>query len=437
MENDPRWPALQRFVRGGFWRNFKVKYPEADEMYCRMMMVSRRLQAGDRRRRIGRAGRAGPHASFIAASAIAATGTGPSAASICRTCATPSISTLIAADNLLDRAAGRPETWVEATADDFNFDARQEVRLANDQLMALIAPSRGGQIYELDVRRILPQPAGHAHPPARGLSPQGAGRRQPADGNVRQHPRPRGLQAGRARPADPVRHLSAQEPGRSVLRQRRDARRRGLRARRRSGAISSQAAYEARVRRNPDRIQVQLSPRRQRLGRAAADHQGPDARRRQRRRWRSPTCWRTCRPDRPLHFAVEINFAGLPAGADDRYFYDVDGNRLGQLGTQLDLSETPGPGPGRRVAGHRRGPEDLAAHELLDLPRRDGQPVGGRLRAGPSVGGGPAALDRRRRRRRPLDRDHAVWRSTPAAPSSATRSGRQWPARPERALLHY
>ena len=29
--------------------------------------------------------------------------------------------------------------------------------------------------------------------------------------------------------------------------------------------------------------------------------------------------------DRPLHFAVEFNFAGLPAGADDRYFYDRDG----------------------------------------------------------------------------------------------------------------
>ena len=45
MENDPRWPRLARFVRGGFWRNFQVKYPEANEMYSRMMMVSRRLQA--------------------------------------------------------------------------------------------------------------------------------------------------------------------------------------------------------------------------------------------------------------------------------------------------------------------------------------------------------------------------------------------------------
>ena len=43
--------------------------------------------------------------------------------------------------------------------------------------------------------------------------------------------------------------------------------------------------------------------------------------------------------DMPLHFAVELNFAGLPSGADDRYFHDGQGNRLGQLGRQLDLSD--------------------------------------------------------------------------------------------------
>ncbi len=45
LESDPRWPKISRFVRGGFWRNFKVRYPETNEMYCRMMAVSRRLQS--------------------------------------------------------------------------------------------------------------------------------------------------------------------------------------------------------------------------------------------------------------------------------------------------------------------------------------------------------------------------------------------------------
>ena len=48
--------------------------------------------------------------------------------------------------------------------------------------------------------------------------------------------------------------------------------------------------------------------------------------------------------DRPLHFAVEINFAGLPANADGRNFYDIDGKLLGQLGTKLDLADVLGLG---------------------------------------------------------------------------------------------
>ena len=38
-----------------------------------------------------------------------------------------------------------------------------------------------------------------------------------------------------------------------------------------------------------------------------------------------------------LHFAVELNFAGMPAGADDRYFRDAQGQRLGELGQWLNL----------------------------------------------------------------------------------------------------
>ena len=48
--------------------------------------------------------------------------------------------------------------------------------------------------------------------------------------------------------------------------------------------------------------------------------------------------------DRPLRFAVEWNFSGLPAGADDRYFYDAGHQRLGQLGSQLDLLDANGIG---------------------------------------------------------------------------------------------
>jgi alpha-amylase len=43
--------------------------------------------------------------------------------------------------------------------------------------------------------------------------------------------------------------------------------------------------------------------------------------------------------DGPLHFGVELNFAGLPAGVDDRFFRAPGGESLGQLGTPLDLKD--------------------------------------------------------------------------------------------------
>ena len=41
----------------------------------------------------------------------------------------------------------------------------------------------------------------------------------------------------------------------------------------------------------------------------------------------------------PIHFGIEFNLAGLPAGADDRYYYDFQGQRLGQLQSTLSLQD--------------------------------------------------------------------------------------------------
>jgi alpha-amylase len=96
--------------------------------------------------------------------------------------------------------------------------------------------------------------------------------------------------------------------------------------------------YESKIRRAPDRVQVQLT----RQGRAGQ---------REIRITKGVTLvagspaleiaylLENVPADVPLHFAVELNFAGLPAGSDDRYYHDGQGNRLGQLGRQLDLSD--------------------------------------------------------------------------------------------------
>ena len=43
----------------------------------------------------------------------------------------------------------RSGSWVMASQADFNLDVHKEVALASERLIALVAPDRGGQLYEL------------------------------------------------------------------------------------------------------------------------------------------------------------------------------------------------------------------------------------------------------------------------------------------------
>jgi alpha-amylase len=334
LADDPRWPRVARFLRGGFWRNFKVRYPEANEMYARMMMVSRRLQHAvetSRENDLIRYARqelyrgqcnctywhgafGGIYLPHLRAAAY---------------------QKLIAADNLLDRAQGRNGAWVDAVTDDFNFDGRPEVQLSNGRLSALIAPSRGGQLYELDVRSICHNLLAtlsrrpEAYHRRVLLGPDGAG------GSV--------IDAG-----SPVKFKQEGLESRiyydpysrkSLLDHfydddvSHDAIARGE-AMERGDFLS--LPYEAKVRRNPQRIQVQMT--------------------RQGNAWGVPLkitkgvtldagsnvleiayLIEQLPPDRTFHFSIEFDFAGLPAGADDRFFYTGShDHRLGQLGHRLN-----------------------------------------------------------------------------------------------------
>ena len=341
MHDEPRWSLLRRFVRGGFWRNFKTKYPEANEMYSRMMMVSRRLQeAADE-------GAAGPlveeaRANLYRGQCNCGYWHGAFGGIYLPHLRNAVYRSLIVADNQLDRATGRPETWVDATADDFNFDARQEVWLANDRMAALITPSRGGQLVELDVRRIAHnllatlsrQPEAYHRKVLAGNNGNNGNvasihdrvvfKQQDLDQRVQYDKYPRKSLLDLFYDNDAT--LAAVAAGTAAVK----------------GDFLN-APYEARIRRNPDRIQVQLIREADAGGATVRITKGLtlDA--------GSATLeiaylLENLPADRPLHFAVEFNFAGLPAGADDRYFHDLDGNRLGQLGARLDLCDSAGLG---------------------------------------------------------------------------------------------
>ncbi|HEY2882495.1 MAG TPA: alpha-amylase/4-alpha-glucanotransferase domain-containing protein [Pirellulales bacterium] len=360
----PQWKAISRFVHGGVWRNFLVKYPEVNEMYSRMMMVSQRLAAAAAGEQLANDAQLGKRSAIPAPhSALPSTNGhaqqhGDDLLQLARTelyrgqCNCPYwhgafggvylphlrnaiYQHLIAAENSLDQAAGRSGQWIEGLSEDFNLDDRPEVALANDKMLALVAPSRGGQMYELDVRTIchnllatLSRRQESYH--QRVLAGPGA-----AGGSVIDASSPvKFKQAGLER------HLQYDTYSRKSLLDHfydDDVSPEALRhneVMERGDFLSG--AYEAKLRRSTDRVQVQLI--------------------RQGNAWGVPlkiTKGLTLRagsstlevaylieglpPNRQFHFSVEFNFAGLPSGADDRYFYTGNHQRLGQLGSNLNL----------------------------------------------------------------------------------------------------
>jgi alpha-amylase len=347
VHDDPRWASMRSFIRGGFWRNFKVKYPETDEMYCRMMMVSRRLQETVDAAALGDRADADlveqARAELYRGQCNCAYWHGAFGGAYLPHLRNAVYGHLIAADNLLDRAIGRPDAWIEAAADDFNFDARQEVRLTNDKLVALVAPNRGGQLWELDVRNIRHNVLAtlNRRPEAYHRLVQAAHDRADSGQVASIHDR-----------------VVFKQPNLQDHLQYDDHPRKSLidlfydtdatldtvvsgQAAQRGDFVSG--AYEARIRRNPDRIQVQLLREGTALGAPLRITKGLtlDA--------GSATLQvayllENLPRDRQLHFAIEMNFAGMPSNAEGRNFRDIDGNILGQLGSKLNLERVLGLG---------------------------------------------------------------------------------------------
>jgi alpha-amylase len=335
MQHDPRWDQIVRFVRGGYWRNFKVRYPEANEMYSRMMMVSRRLQqavsSGGNGELVNRA-----REELFRGQCNCAYWHGAFGGIYLPHLRNAVYSHLIAADKLLHEAEGRNGSTIEVTAGDFNHDACKELRLANDKVAALLSPAAGGQLYELDVysichnllatitrrpeayhRKVLAG-AHQGDEDVESIHDRIVFKQEGLDEQLRYDFYPRKSLLDHFYDPDvssaAIARGEADERGDFLL-----------------------AAYDAKIRRNPDRVQVQMY----RTGRVddltvkitkgvTLDMYSSLL--------RIAYLLEGVPQDRPLHFGVELNFAGLPSGVADRYFYQGD-RPLGHLGTQLDLTD--------------------------------------------------------------------------------------------------
>ena len=344
-QEDPDWQRLIRFTRGGFWRNFRTRYPESNEMYARMIGISNRLaklknsvQVSEHHREL--LAQAETH--LYRGQCICSYWHGAFGGLYLPHLRNAIYSELIKADSLLEQITHIEPVWVDVETGDFNLDARQEVRLNNHRLSVSVAPATGGHIYELDVRtnsvNLLatlnrrPEPyhqrildyvanAGRLDETELAAISKAVKFKQP---NLDQ------------------RIVYDKWPRKSLVDLFLQPRLTLEDFRKGNGVIGDFATgtYEASLRRGDRKIALEMK----RIGRVA-DLTGEI---------RKILIVSSDRPGElliqyevsgfptglPFHLGIELNFAAMPGGANDRYFYDSSGHRIGTLDAVLNLSDT-------------------------------------------------------------------------------------------------
>jgi len=330
------WEETKPFVRAGFWRNFLVKYPEANEMYCRSREVSDRLE----RLRGSVAAQQNPHL-FENAQQDLYRGQcncpywhGAFGGLYLPHLRNGIYRHLIAADNAISKLEGKTDRWVSIDINDYNLDARQEVRMASDRLVGYLAPARGGHLYELDIRSTgvnllstlnrRPEPYHQTVIDAAGLSSDVDDVEFNKHEGVRfkQEDLDKKIAYDRWPRKSLVDHFL--RPGVTP-----DEFREG------NGNVGDfvLGVHEAKVRESASRIETVMS-RQGKVGEHWVTMVKTVALDTSRSGQLEVSYELSGLPvGEEIHFAVELNFAGMAAGADDRYFYDGTGRQCGQLET--------------------------------------------------------------------------------------------------------
>jgi alpha-amylase len=313
-----------------------VKYPETNEMYARMMLVSRRLQTLEEQGKKGEWIDAARR-ELYRGQCNCAYWHGAFGGVYLPHLRNAIFNHLIAAENLLDRAIDKQPGVIERQAADLNLDGRPEVMVANDKLFCFVSPSCGGQMYELDVRSICHnllatltrRDEAYHHKVRQGQSAVNGEVASIHDRVVfKQANLDQRLQIDRVPRKSLIDHFYDHNVSLDAI-ARSEATEQG-------DFVGGE--YEAKLRSHPDRVQIQLVREGQAAGKAiritkavtiTTDQSLLDL----------VYQLEGLTPGETLHFSVEFNFAGMPAGADDRYFYQAGRKKLGQLGQQVALSD--------------------------------------------------------------------------------------------------
>ena len=337
------WPKIKRNLRGGFWRNFRMKYPEANEMYVRMMEVSNRLD--NMQAKVDQTDAAAAWNSacnhLYKAQCNCGYWHGAFGGLYLPHLRNAIYRELILAENILEKIDYSESQWVRLETADFDCDSRNEIKLSGHRLAAYLSPYNGGQLYELDLREIahnllatLNRREELYHDVVRKHAPSGGSSQNDlASIHDRVSFKQPNLHKKLIYDHWPRKSLVDHflQPGLSFEEFQKG-----------HGEMSDfvRGPYEAEIQTSKESIAVRMS-RTGKVGPYAIgltktmtlETQAPGSLAIRYDLKNIPT-------DIPFDFGVEFNFSGLPSGLTDRYFYDENGRQLGSLETVWNLAET-------------------------------------------------------------------------------------------------
>jgi 4-alpha-glucanotransferase len=148
---EERRDDLRQFMRGGFWRNFLVRYPEANNQHKKMLRVHDAVYASG--------GNIPDEAALVQLLKAQANDTywhGLFGGIYMGHVRSAIYHHLIKAENIADRIQyGTAVSWQRYEFTDFDRDSQDELLVESDQQNLYIDPQRGGTLFEWDMRRSM------------------------------------------------------------------------------------------------------------------------------------------------------------------------------------------------------------------------------------------------------------------------------------------
>ena len=145
-DDKAHWDQYRSFVRGGYWRNFFTKYPEANQLHKHVLRTSERiLMLAKKKKKVEDARK-----ELLKAQCNDPYWHGVFGGIYLSNLRHANFSALVRADRLADEAEKTKGIRMEAV--DFDADGEDEVILETPALSIFVHPSVGGMISEIDFK---------------------------------------------------------------------------------------------------------------------------------------------------------------------------------------------------------------------------------------------------------------------------------------------